>query len=468
MAANSGADDEDSDDDVIDAQLEKCFAHPKERSGGPRKWNGRADYTLVKQWVTGETATMEQEDIDRELFELARDWMWASKLKKTPGHKELPTDFAMWKQNRTFHKKKTGVTVTTYRCPLLHRCNCKAGIRIMRGPTFIRLDKLGVHDSTSHDEDGSKFLKYQQIVAVVDAVRTAPSLSAAELRRNLQMSGPDSPGKKIAPGLLRSIQNRVRTARVQLTTDQLAGYAINDSFGSLTKFAKRLDVRALIDQHNDPEHDFHFDLFSPIILGADIKAQRDLVYLQVSSPWFIFNVFRSMMAGWGTQLNADATFGFCRSNLDMIGLGVNSMGAHNNPLTWALIPHHGESEICYAGSYEHFQSAAIALLDVVTSDCDCEFCRTLNQIRDSPEVIRYVASEDHANGFLQITSAQCDNHQGFQNFARSVLELDPNICKNHVLGEKCIHALSELKLMYNIFNRYCCCKLQPRQVFFNT
>jgi hypothetical protein len=39
---------------------------------------------------------MEDEDIERELFELARDWMWASKLKKTPGHKSLATDFAMW------------------------------------------------------------------------------------------------------------------------------------------------------------------------------------------------------------------------------------------------------------------------------------------------------------------------------------------------------------------------------------
>ena len=100
MVGNSGADDEDSEEEVSDADLEKCLAHPKQRSGGPRKWNGRADYTLVKQWVTGEHATMEDEDIERELFELARDWMWASKLKKTPGHKSLATDFAMWKQNK--------------------------------------------------------------------------------------------------------------------------------------------------------------------------------------------------------------------------------------------------------------------------------------------------------------------------------------------------------------------------------
>jgi hypothetical protein len=52
MAGNSGSDDEDSEDEVSNAQLEKGLAHPKQRSGGPRKWNGRAEYTLVKEWVT--------------------------------------------------------------------------------------------------------------------------------------------------------------------------------------------------------------------------------------------------------------------------------------------------------------------------------------------------------------------------------------------------------------------------------
>ena len=31
-----------------------------------RKWNGRAQYTLLKKWVIGDEAEMESEDIDRE------------------------------------------------------------------------------------------------------------------------------------------------------------------------------------------------------------------------------------------------------------------------------------------------------------------------------------------------------------------------------------------------------------------
>ena len=46
---------ESDDDDSYDLQVAK----PK------RKWNGKMEWTLRKQWVTSEKAEMEQEDIDR-------------------------------------------------------------------------------------------------------------------------------------------------------------------------------------------------------------------------------------------------------------------------------------------------------------------------------------------------------------------------------------------------------------------
>ncbi len=49
---------ESEDDDSYDLLVAK----PK------RKWNGRMEWTLMKRWVTGEKAEMEQEDIDRGLF----------------------------------------------------------------------------------------------------------------------------------------------------------------------------------------------------------------------------------------------------------------------------------------------------------------------------------------------------------------------------------------------------------------
>jgi hypothetical protein len=51
---------------------------------------------MIKRWVTGhgEQAEMDQDDIDRELFELAREWMAVSKLKKLSGHAAKETDVA--------------------------------------------------------------------------------------------------------------------------------------------------------------------------------------------------------------------------------------------------------------------------------------------------------------------------------------------------------------------------------------
>ena len=62
-----------------------------------RKWNGIESWTMIKRWVTGEQAEMDQDDsdIDRELFELARDWMEVSKLKKLSGHVAKETNVAL-------------------------------------------------------------------------------------------------------------------------------------------------------------------------------------------------------------------------------------------------------------------------------------------------------------------------------------------------------------------------------------
>ena len=42
------------------------------------------DYVLIKEWVTGEKAVMDEEDIKHEMFNAARDFMSASLLRKLP------------------------------------------------------------------------------------------------------------------------------------------------------------------------------------------------------------------------------------------------------------------------------------------------------------------------------------------------------------------------------------------------
>ena len=68
------------------------------------------------------------------LFELAREWMEVSKLKKLPGHVAKENDVSLWKQYSDRVKKKSGVRIRAFRCLLKHRTGFCAGIRIQYGP----------------------------------------------------------------------------------------------------------------------------------------------------------------------------------------------------------------------------------------------------------------------------------------------------------------------------------------------
>ncbi len=139
--------------------------------------------------------------------------------------------------------------------PLKHRTGCCAGIRILYCPDWMQLDRCRKHNANSHDDDKSKYLKYDQIVAISDAVIIAPQLSAAQLRRNLQLA--HSPSKKIAPELLQSVQHWVKLSRAQSTMKQLYGFNINSSYGSLQKFLYFFWFADLVARNNDREDDFH-------------------------------------------------------------------------------------------------------------------------------------------------------------------------------------------------------------------
>ena len=65
-----------------------------------------------------------------------------------------------------------------------HRCGCEISLRVVTCPDFIELQRHGLHDKNSHDKDESKTLKYAEIVSEIEAVKTAPTLSGAVLRRN--------------------------------------------------------------------------------------------------------------------------------------------------------------------------------------------------------------------------------------------------------------------------------------------
>ena len=121
----------------------------------------------------------------------------------------------------------------------------------------------------------------------------------------------------------------------------------------------------------------------------------------------------------------------------MIGFGVNSVGSHNHPLCWSIIPHQTEGELTYTGTYAELEEALILSYSIRTCDReDCTSCATLKQLRAQERVIKYLGSDTFKAGKIPVDSAesaQCDNILGFGNFTRAVFDMDPNVCKCHPL-----------------------------------
>ena len=149
------------------------------------------------------------------------------------------------------------------------------------------------------------------------------------------------------PAQLCLIQRRVQSARQELTKQKLDTATVPESSGELIGWCAAQDFYAALRQHNDPNDDYCLPLFSAFIIGSDIKPERQDIHINLSSPWFLMNAIRALETGWTVQLNGDATFGFCRAVVDMIGLGFCSMGGANHPACWSFILNKTEGELMY-------------------------------------------------------------------------------------------------------------------------
>ncbi len=71
----------------------------------------------------------------------------------------------------------------------------------------MQLDQCGEHNASSDDDAQSRYLKYNQIIVVTDALTTAQQQYAAQLRRDVQLAGTESQDKHIVPDMLRCVHS---------------------------------------------------------------------------------------------------------------------------------------------------------------------------------------------------------------------------------------------------------------------
>jgi hypothetical protein len=390
-------------------------------------------YEVVKRWVTGEKALQSDAQIRAELEEEMYRHMELSGQRKFFGHRTLDTDLGSWKLGRS-HTNKYHIVFDVYRCPLRNRCDCQCSMRVVTGPDYIELQRCGLHDKNSHDNDKSKTLKYAEIVSVIEAVKTAPTMPGSEIRRNLLDH--DSPTKTIPVKLKRCVERRVYSARKQMTKKQLDGYELDDTFGSLSVFAEKNLFSMLLRKHNDPEDAYHLRLFDFVVLGSQVTAEHDLVRITFGSVWMMLNAYRAMKAGWGFQLNGDVTGKFCNKSVDLVEFSVTSIPKQNNILCLGVIPKGTESKIIYKITWHDFRSAAVEL--GTYKDCGksgCITCQMVMQLLGDGNVVAEMAKKTwKEEGKLPVETAMCDNFKGWGNFSEEELGIVSNVCFPHGTG----------------------------------
>jgi hypothetical protein len=76
-----------------------------------------------------------------------------SKTLKLPTHKSLPTDFHMWKQDRSYRSAKSDALIRIFRCPMT-RTDCPCCIKTIKSTKSLELYFLGEHDEQCHAAQG--------------------------------------------------------------------------------------------------------------------------------------------------------------------------------------------------------------------------------------------------------------------------------------------------------------------------
>ena len=393
-------------------------------------------YEVVKRWVTGEKALLDNAAIEAELDEIMREHLELSGQRKFYGFRTLNTDLGGWKFART-HTNKRGVKYDVYRCPLRGRTGCQNSMRVVTGDDFVELQRCGLHDRNSHDNDRSKKLTHQQIVAVVEAAKTAPTLSGTVLRRNLMDH--NSPTKTIPVELKRCVQRRVNRVRREMTAQHLDGFELSDTFGSLTTFCAENLFSTLMLKHNDAADPYHLRLFDFVVLGGQVSAEHDLVRITFGSVWMLLNAFRAIIAGWVFQLNGDVTGKFCNKSVDLVEFSVTSIPKQNNVLCLGVIPKGSESKIIYKITWDDFRKALVLMKGYKCcgkDDSDCECCMMVKEILEDAAVQQYFKSDEFKNAKLPVATAMSDNFKGWCNFAEEELGIKPNVCLPHASGNE--------------------------------
>jgi hypothetical protein len=189
--------------------------------------------------------------------------------------------------------------------------------------------------------------------------------------------------------------------------------------------------------------------------------------MNMSSVWMLATALSAIVDGWNFQLCAHVTSNFCDRSVDLLEFSVTSIPCQNNLLCLSIIPKVTESEKVYKLTYDDLRTAANYLCKFQPCrNADCECCIRIQESLAEQNIVDYIAINEFKAETCPVQTATCDNFQGFGNFCRAELGIDPILCKPHATGKPvcCICLLSLFLILWPpLAGRYRCIAVFPCQ-----
>jgi len=173
----------------------------------PKRQRQSREWQVLKEFSRLDP-DFDSDETNEEIFNIARDEITptinpnALRMIKVNANKDL----GIWKLKTCRHYKTDNTEVREYHCPMIHRSNCRAAIRVARNSRAVVLSIAGKHTLESHAESKTKQLTLAQKGDIAKIVRAQPGSNSGQVRRQMQEA---SPQKKIPLSKRRSVQRMV-------------------------------------------------------------------------------------------------------------------------------------------------------------------------------------------------------------------------------------------------------------------
>ncbi len=131
----------------------------------------------------------------------------------------------------------------------------------------------------------------------------------------------------------------------------------------MNRLAYSISLVKLLQHHNDPTNSYHMDEHEVVCVGHQFS--KSVRFMTLTTPHLLLNMARAKNCGWQAQGHFDATFNWCGKEIALIGFGMNSMGAHFNPVSVSITNSESNEGIknaykaTYSGLYTVFNSSQL-------------------------------------------------------------------------------------------------------------